>query len=279
MRASVDLILTRLFANECYIQEFMVDRRELNKAESASWPLSARILKAFSRPTEAAGGTERHVGDHALDFLLQTVPGFLEVIKGKSVLDYGCGLGDQVLAMKRAGAGRVVGFDVFPKFPAGQQGVEFTTEVPAERFDIVLSSSAFEHFADPEGEFAKMRRLTGQKLIISWAEPWFSHDGSHMGNFTYVPWVNLLFPERSVMLVRSLYRDDGAMSYETCGLGGAVNRMTVRRFERIIKASGMRIEYLRNYATRGLPLVTHIPVVRELLTSACTCILSPTAQD
>jgi hypothetical protein len=64
------------------------------------------------------------------------------------------------------------------------------------------------------------------------------------------------------------------MSYETCGLGGAVNRMTVARFERIIKASGMRIEYLRHYATRGLPLVTHIPVVRELLTSACTCVLS-----
>lgn len=190
------------------------------------------------------------------------------------MLDYGCGYGHQALAMKRAGASRVVGFDLFPKFPAEKLGVGFITELPIERFDIVLSCSAFEHFADPEGELAKMRRLTGGKLIITWAEPWFSHDGSHQSNFTYLPWVNLLFPERSVMLVRSLYRDDGAMSYETCGLGGAVNRMTVARFERIIKASGMRIEYLRHYATRGLPLVTHIPVVRELLTSACTCVLS-----
>src|SRR5437588_380098 len=188
--------------------------RDLHK-----WPLSARILRALSRSSEALGGTEVHVGEHALDFVLKTVPGFLDEIKGKSVLDYGCGRGDQALAIKRAGAARVVGFDLFPKFPTGRHDVEFTTEPPTERFDIVLNCSAFEHFANPEREFASMRSLTAGKLIITWAEPWYSHDGAHMSNFTYVPWVNLLFPERSVMLVRSLYRDDGATSYETFGMG------------------------------------------------------------
>jgi hypothetical protein len=33
----------------------------------------------------------------------------------------------------------VVGFDLFPKFPAEKLGVGFITELPIERFDIVLS--------------------------------------------------------------------------------------------------------------------------------------------
>jgi SAM-dependent methyltransferase len=241
------------------------------------WPASARILLALSRAPGSAdypGGTQRNVGDHALDFVLRTVPSFLEMIRGKRVLDYGCGLGDQALAIKRAGAKSVVGYDPFPKFQLAEHGVEFTSEMPRGTFDVVLSCSAFEHFANPERELQTMCKLTGGCLIITWAEPWYSHSGSHMNFFTRVPWVNLLFPEQSVILVRSLYRDDGATSYETCGLGGAVNRMTVARFERIVRASGMRIDLLRHDATRGLPLVTRVPVLRELLTSACVCILS-----
>jgi SAM-dependent methyltransferase len=257
--------------------------RELSQSPGdkvASWPASARLLLALSRSPAAAdyaGGTERNVGDHALDFILKTVPNFTEMIRGKRVLDYGCGKGDQVIAMKRAGAAKVVGYDPYPKFQQASPGVEFTSELPCEPFDIVLSCSAFEHFAEPERELKTMCRLTVGRLVITWAEPWYSHSGSHMNFFTRVPWVNLLFPEHTVFLVRSLYRDDGAQSYETCKLGGAVNRMTVARFERIVRSSGMRIELMRHYATRGLPLVTRIPILRELLTSSCACILAPAA--
>ena len=242
------------------------------------WPVSARILRLLSRDVDAPdypGGTDWQIGDRALEFVLKTVPGFIDMIRGKSVLDYGCGRGNQVLAMKSAGASYVVGYDPHWKFPAQiPVGVKFTTSVPSYKFDVVLSCSSFEHFADPEREFRVMQGLARERLIITWAEPWYSHAGAHVGNFTRVPWVNLLFPERSVMLVRALYRDDRAKRYEEFGDGGGVNRMTVARFERIIAASGMRREFYRNYATRGLPLVTRLPVLRELLTSACTCILS-----
>lgn len=254
------------------------DLLDSRRSKVTSWPASARLLLALSRSPDAAdyaGGTVRNVGDHALDFILKTVPNFTEMIRDKRVLDYGCGHGDQAIAMKRAGAASVVGYDPYPKFPQAPPGVEFTPDLPHEPFDIVLSCSAFEHFAQPERELKTMSQLTAGRLVITWAEPWYSHSGSHMNFFTRVPWVNLLFPERSVFLVRSLFRDDGADSYETCKLGGAVNRMTVARFERTIRSSGMNIEFLRHYATRGLPLVTGIPILRELLTSACTCILAP----
>ena len=254
--------------------------KELTFEDQAHWPLSARILRSLSRSPEAqdyAGGTELHIGEHALDFILSTVPGFLEMIRNRDVLDYGCGRGDQVLAMRRAGARSVVGYDPFPKFPASvPEGVAFVSELPKRKFDVVLSSSSMEHFRDPEGEFATMRELTGERLVITWAEPWFSHNGSHMGFFTKIPWVNLLFPERSVFLVRSLYRQDGARCYEEAGLGGALNRMTVARFDRIIaqQKGDLLLEFRRDYATKRLPLVTKLPVLRELLTSSCACVLT-----
>jgi hypothetical protein len=49
--------------------------------------------------------------------------------------------------------------------------------------------------------------------------------------------------------------------------------MTVARFERIIRDSGLEIEFARNYATKGIFAVAKTPVLRELFTSACTCVL------
>ncbi len=249
------------------------------KNSTQGWPLSARILRALSRSTDEqdhAGGTELNVGEHALDFVLKTVPDFLELIRGRTVLDYGCGMGEQVVAIQSAGALRAVGYDPYLKVPPATASLaEFTGQLPYEQFDVVLSSSSFEHFADPEREFVTMRDLIRQYLVITWAEPWYSHSGSHASFFTHVPWVNLLFPERSVFLVRSLFRQDAAAGYEEAGLGGALNRMTVARYERIVRSlrGSLEIEFARNYATKQLPLVTQIPVLRELLTGACTCVL------
>jgi 2-polyprenyl-3-methyl-5-hydroxy-6-metoxy-1,4-benzoquinol methylase len=109
---------------------------------------------SFSRDPEApdfAGGTIKHVGKHALDFLDKTVPRFREMIVGRSVLDYGCGMGDQAVALSLLGAKSVTGYDPYPRFPTtGPSGVTFTASLPTEKFDIVLSSSSLEHFADPE---------------------------------------------------------------------------------------------------------------------------------
>lgn len=118
-----------------------------------------------------------------------------------------------------------------------------------------------------------MRNLVkpGGKVIITFAEPWFSPRGHHMDGFTRLPWVNLLFPEGDVMAVRSLYRDDGATRYED--VEGGLNRMTVGRFERLMSRSGMQVESLRLFSVKGLPIVTRVPVLRELLTAACSVVL------
>lgn len=246
------------------------------------------ILTALSRdPSEPdyAGGTVMATIDNALEFMEKTVPGFRDMTRGKSVLDFGCGFGLQAAALARLSpTARVVGLDL-PR-PALLErwkqhtlpNLTLTTELPAdETFDIVYSCSSFEHFSDPAHILSLMgarARAKGGLVIISFAEPWYSPHGSHMDGFTRLPWVNLLFSERTVLTVRSRYRSDGARRYED--VEGGLNRMTVARFERLVHGSGMAIQSLRLFPVKGLPVVSRVPVVRELFTSAASCVLTRT---
>jgi ubiquinone/menaquinone biosynthesis C-methylase UbiE len=249
--------------------------------------LSATILSSFSRKPHApdyAGGTINTELATALDFLTFTVPGFLEIIKDKKVLDFGCGWGWQAVSMAQRGAKSVVGIDIQDLSGARERAqhygcadkVRFVSQLEPDMlgsFDLIVSCSSFEHFADPEASLRLMisaARIGGQ-VIVSFAEPWYSPHGSHMNFFTKVPWVNLLFSEDAVMEVRSQFRKDGARRYED--VEGGLNRMTLAKFENIISSSGMHVEFLEYYSVKGLPLVKHIPMIRELLVASAACIL------
>lgn len=254
----------------------------------ASWlgHTAERILLAFCRDPSApdyAGGTVRTTVDNSLDFLSKTVPDFRSRFVGKKVLDFGCGWGNQAVAMARNGAAAVVGIDIQwhdrARKLAEEQGcsgrVRFVDALRPDElgtFDMVLSCSAMEHFADPAGVVAQMKAAVrpGGVVVISFAEPWYGPRGSHFDGFSRLPWVNLLFPEPVVMRARSRFRSDGARRYEE--VPGGLNRMSLAKFERIIRDSGMRVEYYRAFMTKGLP-VARIPVVRELFGAAAACIL------
>jgi ubiquinone/menaquinone biosynthesis C-methylase UbiE len=248
--------------------------------------LGERLLLALSRQpgtADYAGGTLKTDAGNALKFLEKTVPGFREEIKGKKVLDFGSGFGWQAIAMAKAGARQVVGVDIrlnTSRERARQEGVADqvsfcqSVEEAGSDFDVVVSCSAFEHFDDPEGILKIMASSVrpGGKIIISFAEPWWSPRGSHSNFFTRLPWVNVWFSEKTVMRVRSRFRSDGAQRYQD--VQGGLNRMTVARFERIIRHSGLKVHYLKLWACKGLPLVTKIPVLREGFTAAVACILA-----
>jgi SAM-dependent methyltransferase len=261
---------------------------------SASRPsragLAERLLLALSRDSDEPDyptTTAQYTVANALNFPRKSIPNFDQRVRERTILDYGCGPGWQAVAMAvNCGASQVVGIDINQKWlQAGrslaeregcQDAVSFVSEVPPEllgTFDVAISISSFEHFGDPEANLREMREAVrpGGKVIVSFAEPWFSHSGSHMDFFTRVPWVNILFSEKTVMNARSHYRSDGATRYEE--VEGGLNRMTLAKFGRLMKTSGMVIEELRYFSTKGLPLVQKIPLVRELLVSSASCVL------
>ena len=255
--------------------------------------LEQRILFAFARcqSEPEVGATANYTLDNCLDFPLKTVPNLVERVRGKRVLDFGCGRGWQAVALKQLGAGEVWGVDIVPESLALARGlasnrnvdVHFVDEIPptlAKTFDVVMSISAFEHFADPVAITREMRRMVapGGSIIITWAEPWYSHNGSHIGNFTRIPgtnapipWCNLLFSDKALLALRAQFRPERPTRLED--IPGGLNRMTIARFEKIMRSSGMQIETLKTHPTLGLPLVSKVPLVREFFSSSATCIL------
>jgi SAM-dependent methyltransferase len=253
--------------------------------------LPERMLLAVCRPVEAPSlsvPTVNYSVENSLDFVKKMIPRFLPRIQGKTVLDYGCGPGWQAVAMRLAGARRVHGVDINDQWlahgrdlaaRAGVDGVTFAQAADAEKYDVVISLCGMEHYRDPGKELARMCSFTREELLITFAEPWYSPHGTHLNGTTRLPWLNLWFSERTLINVRNLYPDgrDGAKRFEDI-LGG-LNKMTVGRFEKLVVAApGMRIEKLTLHSVKHLPVVTRVPVLRELMTGALTCILKPANQ-
>ena len=255
--------------------------------------IGERILLSISRKpgsSEYGGATANYTVGNALDFPKKTIPGLLDHIKNKVVLDYGCGPGYQAVAMAREGAKSVVGIDIVQawldsgralaaenkcddRVSFSEAGSFLRDSSKRGKFDVVLCCGSFEHFEDSAKELSHMKSLTrpGGKILITFAEPWLSPHGSHMDGFCRLPYINVFFSEKTVMAVRSRFKDDGATRYEEILSG--LNRMTLAKFERIIRNSGLRVEHQNYFATKNLPVVKNIPFLREFLVSAVTCIL------
>lgn len=250
--------------------------------------LRERLLLALAKNPECSDvQPEEWTLDNALSTLCREFPGFMSNVVGRRVLDYGCGMGYQAAALALAGSEYVLGVDSNRSVldlavrQAPQSMLEdqlvLREKVPSDlvgTFDVVVSQNSMEHFPDPVAALHEMRSALKPdgRLFITFGPPWFSPYGSHMGFVTNLPWVNVLFDERSIMSVRSRFRRDGATRFEE--VEGGLNRMTVRRFERLVTRSGMRIDYKNYHCVKGINLLGVLPMVRELFVTNISCVLA-----
>jgi SAM-dependent methyltransferase len=189
--------------------------------------------------------------------------------------------------MAQAGAKYVLGVDMneaclkraralADRLDLPRDRVAFVNGLPDDsraRFDVAISQNSFEHFPDPLLVLQELASaLTpGGELLMTFGPPWLAPHGSHMHFFTWVPWVNILFSEATVMRVRSRFRNDGAVRYED--VEGGLNRMTVARFEHLIRESGFRLEWKRYQCVKGANVLQALPRLRELFINTVTCVL------
>lgn len=106
----------------------------------------------------------------------------LEPMKGKSILDVGCGSGRFCLAYAERGAARVVGVDFasamidLARQIAQQAGVAdrcefiegaFPEAVKDEMFDASTANGFFDYIENPVPLITRMREMTREKMIVS----------------------------------------------------------------------------------------------------------------
>jgi SAM-dependent methyltransferase len=167
-------------------------------------------------------------------------------VKGKRVLDLGCGHGALCVLMAKAGASAVVGVDLdegrvdfasrtIPRrFPEFAKIISFKAidiaELPGE-YDMVVSKDAFEHIDDLENVLDQIFRLlaTGGVLASGFGPLYYSPFGDHGRFHVGLPWLHAILPE--AVLTAMATRREGRLVHGASDLG--LNKLTtpaLRRF-------------------------------------------------
>ena len=226
-------------------------------------------------------------------------------LKGKNVLDVGCGLGGKTLFHLQKGARSVTGLDI------SQINVQVAHACIAEResdssqrpwlvvadaaampfagdsFDLTISTYTFEHLADPARVLEEIERVIkpGGEVFISFP-PYFSPWGAHLTDWIHFPWCQVLFSEKALLNVARAIEETEHIhaslpNFARIDLAGAVelphvNKLTVGGFERLLKTSPLEV-LSKTHRPVGaqkarllrpvLSLATRIPLLREAFTS------------
>jgi SAM-dependent methyltransferase len=197
-------------------------------------------------------------------------------IRGKVVIDFGCGQGAEAIEMARLGARRVIGVDISDKWlrmaraAADEAGVShrcvFGT-TPTEPADVIVSLDSFEHFDDPAAILRIMAaylRPDGEALA-SFGPTWYHPLGGH--TFSVFPWAHLIFTEEALLRWRrNFHPRQTATRITDCGL----NKMTIARFERLVRDSPFRFA---EFEARPISRLRRLamPMTREFVTSVVIC--------
>jgi SAM-dependent methyltransferase len=265
--------------------------------------LATWLFQRVARPPAPPRYDDERFQRRYLDYDLASTQRFLArfgtrlELRGKSVLDIGCGRGALCLEAARRGASRVVGVDLeiasqLHALAADTEGsVELVAtdgaleELNGERFDLVVSKDSFEHYPHPESfVFSMIERVRpGGLLAVGFGPLWRSPTGGHIEYMTALPWAHLLFPEPVVMRERRRYRpQETAHTYEE--IRGGLNRMTLRRFDAIMASTGLeRLYYARNVSdhpmVRAMRLAAALRPLRELFTTNVYALFRRPAAD
>jgi SAM-dependent methyltransferase len=174
--------------------------------------------------------------------------------RGKDVLVFGCGFGNEVLWAARHGAKSILAIDLsaaLSPVPLQQAmrelGIEYDryefrrqnvhdTALTGERFDLIVTNGVFEHVMDLKGVLESFREILrpGGRIALFADGLWFSSIGGHIGGD---PWGHLL---RTRQELRSeLTRERWNV------LCNQLNRMTVTDFLEAVRSAGAIVQQLQ----------------------------------
>ena len=173
---------------------------------------------------KAKAGTADHDIEYGFLQLSRKITYGLGVdVYGKTVLEIGCGHGGICVYAALNGAKSVIGIDVSEEAltSAGsfvrriERDVERTLNIRlalmrAEQMDleggaidVIIADNVFEHVSDLESTLAECKRVMkpGGRLVVPNFPSYYSKFGPHVKYGIKIPWVHVLFGERTIVNV------------------------------------------------------------------------------
>jgi SAM-dependent methyltransferase len=239
---------------------------------SAFTNLQYKLLRWYSPSEPDVCTGEAFAGRSKLELL-----GLPLNVDDKTVVDFGCGEGQECVELARRGAASVIGVDFRPELLqkarelADRSGVgdvcEFVQRLESAA-DLVISLDAFEHFAEPDKILLLMSAMLkpSGSVRISFGPTWYHPLGGHL--FSVFPWAHLVFSEKALIRWRSDFKQDGATRFGE--VAGGLNQMTIRRFENLVRLSPLQVKWMECVPIRKLRRM-HNGLTREFTTAVVRC--------
>lgn len=239
---------------------------------AAKWLYPTKVCRN-EEARKAESDIERYC-DHRsgrIGLILDAAARYGVEIRGRTVLDFGCGDGAITRLYPLHGARMAIGVDVNAQLiqrASGKQSgdaVRFLCSAPDRiplpdaSVDTAVSYDVFEHLDHPPlvlGELYRVLRPGGKALIGTWG--WYHPFAPHLFATMPVPWAHVFFSERTVMRTcRRVYTspwyepayhdlDEHGELKPNKYLGeeiptGYVNKLLIRDFEQIFRASPFHV--------------------------------------
>jgi SAM-dependent methyltransferase len=267
-------------------------------------------MNSVSRKSETSGSWDeqyrRYQAKLAREYLIPVLNRWDVFLKGKKLLEAGCGDGGCAAEFHRAGCG-VTAIDIDERLVSiaaalnEKEGISFGTftgdvcrdDCPGLEegpFDIILLRDVAEHLEDLTGSLVVLRdNLSENGVLFIVFPPYYSPYGAHqqilpkkkMGFIPYnkLPYIQLL-PDP---VFAAITRGDEPSNREVDRLRRI--RLTIRGFERSSDKAGLKVLRRKFYLTRpthglryGMPVVPasilgRIPGLNEMIVTACYYLL------
>lgn len=215
-------------------------------------------------------------------------------LKGKIVLDAGCGPGGKTLFYASKGCAWIVGVDIDPvrigharNFLAQhpndrvefQEGDLSALTFPADHFDIIFLNDVFEHINRPllERVLRELKRVLkpGGAICMEFP-PWTSFDAAHLYDHIHVPWCQLLFSDRTLLAVveRIGTRGPDIGSATVAEHYMELNRITIPEARALFERLAFKIMVFRYERIKGISWFSWWPWLDARLTRRVVAILS-----
>ncbi len=202
---------------------------------------------------------------------------FYRSIEGKTVIDFGCGVGQQTIEMAQKGATKVIGLDIRDELLelGRQKALQYDlsdrcvfTKRTNEIADLIVTKDAFEHVDNLLHILNNMATLIKQDgyILASFGPTWLHPYGGHL--FSVFPWSHIIFSEYSLIKWRSDFKSDGASRF--CEVEGGLNKITISKFEDIVNQSYFMFEWIDTIPVKKVILFKK-KMLREFFSSLVIC--------
>ena len=226
-----------------------------------------------------------------------------EMFAGKAILDMGCGAGGKSLYYASLDAASVVGVDIVERYEAeatalaeklGYSDVfKFVRAsaddlpFPDESFDTVIMNDFMEHISNPEAALKEAMRLLKKdgRIFINFP-PYYHPTGAHLSDTIHMPWIHMLLSEKQLIraykeLVKGLPDEKARLDLrittdpDRTEKLGYINKMTLKRFKRILKTLGITPLHYHEIPLRPfLKPFAKLPLIREMFVKMAVCVIS-----